>query len=116
MKFTKKSLIEVLRAKSEGKSSYQARKLANVFERRVYQVWKEYLITGNIPEIGKGVGIPMKQIEEWEVDLIKESWEKYRVTKEEFLFWHNEVRPHRSLKFEILETPKQAFIRKRRKN
>jgi putative transposase len=33
-------------------------------------------------------------------------------TKEEFLFWYNEIRPHRSLKFEILETPSQAFIRK----
>lgn len=36
-------------------------------------------------------------------------------TKEEFLHWYNEVRPHRSLKFEILETPIQAFKRKRRK-
>jgi len=35
-------------------------------------------------------------------------------TKEEFLYWYNEVRPHRSLKFEILETPQQAFIRKMR--
>ena len=33
-------------------------------------------------------------------------------TKEEFLEWYNEVRPHRSLNFEILETPSQAFIRK----
>ena len=33
-------------------------------------------------------------------------------TKEEFIKWYNEVRPHRSLNFEILETPQQAFIRK----
>ena len=33
-------------------------------------------------------------------------------TKEEFIVWYNEVRPHRSLNFEILETPHQAFIRK----
>ena len=33
-------------------------------------------------------------------------------TKEEFLTWYNEVRPHLSLNFEILETPQQAFIRK----
>ncbi|MCH8004588.1 MAG: hypothetical protein IH934_08230 [Nanoarchaeota archaeon] len=37
-------------------------------------------------------------------------------TKEEFLHWYNELRPHRALKFDILETPQQAFLRKMRKN
>lgn len=36
-------------------------------------------------------------------------------TKEDFLYWYNDLRPHRALKFEILETPSQAFIRKMRK-
>lgn len=35
-------------------------------------------------------------------------------TKEEFTKWYNEIRPHRSLKFEELETPEQAFWRKMR--
>jgi len=34
---------------------------------------------------------------------------------EEFLHWYNDIRPHRSLKFDLLETPSQAFIRKLRK-
>lgn len=33
---------------------------------------------------------------------------------EEFLFWYNEVRPHRSLNWAVLETPSQAFIRKKK--
>ena len=33
-------------------------------------------------------------------------------SKEDFLHWYNEVRPHRSLRFDVLETPEQAFIRK----
>ena len=33
-------------------------------------------------------------------------------TKEEFVLWYNEVRPHKSLNFEVLETPEQAFMRK----
>ena len=33
-------------------------------------------------------------------------------TKEDFVYWYNEIRPHMSLNFEILETPQQAFIRK----
>jgi putative transposase len=34
---------------------------------------------------------------------------------EEFLHWYNDIKPHRSLKFDILETPSQAFIRKLKK-
>jgi len=33
-------------------------------------------------------------------------------TLEEFVYWYNEVRPHMSLNFTILETPSQAFVRK----
>ena len=34
---------------------------------------------------------------------------------EKFLYWYNDVRPHRSLRFDMLETPSQAFIRKLKK-
>ena len=44
-------------------------------------------------------------------DLYKNKRILFR-TKEEFIAWYNDVRPHRSLNFEILETPQQAFIRK----
>ena len=33
-------------------------------------------------------------------------------TNKEFIKWYNEKRPHRSLRFDELETPHQAFIRK----
>ena len=80
MKFSKKSLMDTLRAKIEGKTSYQTRKRAGVSVRRVDQIWKEYLTTGNIPEIGKGVGRPMIPIEQWEIDLVKRFFEKYLVS------------------------------------
>jgi len=35
-------------------------------------------------------------------------------TVEAFLHWYNEVRPHRSLRFDVLETPSQAFERKKK--
>ena len=44
-----------------------------------------------------------------------ETYDRHRQafkTKEEFLEWYNERRPHRSLRFEELETPQMAFIRK----
>lgn len=80
MKFNKKSLIETLRLKSKGKSSYQARKIAHVSTRRVDELWKEYLTTGEIPVIGRGVGRPVKSIEQWERELVKRMYEKYRVS------------------------------------
>jgi putative transposase len=80
MKFTKKSLLETLRLKTEGKSSYRARREAKVSVRRVDQVWKEYLTTGEIPVVGKGIGRPVKLIELWERDLVKRLYEKYRVS------------------------------------
>jgi putative transposase len=80
MKFTKKSLLETLRVKTEGKSSYQARKIARVSVRRVDKLWKEYLTTGEIPVVGKGVGRPMIPIEDWEKELVKRFYEKYRVS------------------------------------
>ena len=80
MKFTKKSLIETLKAKTDGKTSYQARKIAKVSVRRVDELWKEYLTSGAIPEVGKGVGRPMIPIEDWERELVKTFYEKYRVS------------------------------------
>lgn len=80
MKFTKKSLLKTLRLKAEGKGSYQARKIAKVSVRRVDEIWKEYLMTGEIPVIGKGVGRPVMKIENWEKELVKKFYEKYRVS------------------------------------
>jgi len=72
--------MDTLRAKAEGKTSYQARKIANVSTRRVDELWKEYLTTDSIPIIGKSVGRPMIPLENWEIELVKESYEKYRVS------------------------------------
>ena len=71
MKFTKKTLLETLKAKTDGKTSYQARKIANVSVRRVDKIWKEYLMIGKIPIIRKGVGRLMPLIEELEKELVK---------------------------------------------
>ena len=80
MKFTKKTLVETLKAKTDGKTSYQARKIANISVRRVDEIWKEYLTTRKIPVVGKGVGRPVIPIQDWERNLVKKSYEKYRVS------------------------------------
>jgi putative transposase len=80
MKFTKKTLVDTLKAKTDGKTSYQSRKIAGVSVRRVDKLWEEYLRTGEIPVLGNKVGRPMIPIEDWERKLVKKFYEKYRVS------------------------------------
>jgi len=80
MKLTRTKLLETLRRKNEGWTTYQARKIAGISIRRVNQVWKEYNETSKIPEIGKRVGRPARPIEEWEIKMVKNAYERYRVS------------------------------------
>ena len=80
-----------------------------------YSEFQEFLKLNKIKHIKCKIKHPQSngKIEKW-----FGCYDKHRKafrTKEEFLHWYNEVRPHRSLNFEMLETPAQAFIRKRRK-
>ena len=80
MKLTKGKLIETLRRKNQGWTTYQARKIANISIRRVNQVYKQYLLTEQIPEIGKTNGRPARPIEDWEIQTVKEAFTKYSVS------------------------------------
>jgi len=80
MKLTRAKLIETIRKKNMGWTSYQARKIAGISVRRVNQIWQQYLKTGEIPEIGLRNGRPAKFIETWEKEIVKESFSKYGVS------------------------------------
>src|SRR3990167_6366760 len=80
MKLSKSKLIETLRKLADGKTVYQARKVAGISVRRVYQVKEAFDKTGEIPKIGKDVGRPRKLFEEWEIILVKNAFVKYRVS------------------------------------
>ena len=80
MKLSKSKVIETLRKINEGKTVYQARKVAKISVRRVYQVKEAFERTGEIPEIGKRNGRPSRTFENWEIDVVKEAYEKYRVS------------------------------------
>ncbi len=72
--------MEIIRRKNDGWTTYQARKIARISIRRVNQVWKQYQETGKIPEIGKNNGRPPKPIEEWEIEMVRQAYDKYRVS------------------------------------
>ena len=80
MKLSKSKLVETLRKLNDGKTVYQARKVADVSVRRVYQVKEAFDKTGKIPLIGEGIGRPCKPFEEWEIKLVKKAYKKYRVS------------------------------------
>jgi putative transposase len=80
MKLTKAKLTETLRRLADGNTVYQARKVAGISVRRVYQLKEAFDKTGEIPQIGKSVGRPRKPFEEWEIQLVKKVFEKYRVS------------------------------------
>ena len=71
MKLTRPKLIETIRRKNEGWTTYQARKIAGISIRRVNQVWKEYQLTNKVPDIGKNNGRHPKPVEQWEIDMVR---------------------------------------------
>mgnify|MGYP001612686104 FL=1 len=77
--------------------------------------FRDYLKSKNIKQILCKVKHPQSngKIEKW--FQAYDNHRKAYKTKQEFMFWYNDLKPHRSLKFEELETPSQAFIRKLKK-
>ena len=80
MKLTRGKLLETIRLKNEGVTTYQARKIAGVSIRRVNQVWHKYTILGRLPEIGKKVGRPSITLDPEEVELVRKTYQEYRVS------------------------------------
>jgi putative transposase len=79
MKLTKKKVKYLIRWKERGKSSREIGIELHVSKRRVNQVWKEYIETGEIPEIGKNLGRPRKEITEEEGEMVLEAKKKYKL-------------------------------------
>lgn len=80
MKLSRRKLLEILRRKNKGWTTYQARKIARVSVRRFNQVWKEYQETGEIPEIGKQMGRPKRPILPEEEEIVVAAFREYRVS------------------------------------
>ena len=79
MKLTRKKLIELLDLKNRGWGSYQVKKKVGITVRRVDQIWKKYLETGKIPELGSNIGRPKRPITKQEEIIVRQAYEKYNV-------------------------------------
>ncbi len=72
--------METIRAKNDGATTWQARKIAGVSIRRVNQVWNEYLSTGQLPTIGPDNGRPLQPVTDQERSLVRCAYAQYRVS------------------------------------
>ncbi|MFH1409817.1 MAG: DDE-type integrase/transposase/recombinase [Nanoarchaeota archaeon] len=80
MKLTNGKLLETLRRKNEGWTTYQARKIAGISIRRVNQVWKVYQEEGKAPVFGRRMGRPKRFVKPREREIVKAAYEQYRVS------------------------------------
>jgi len=80
MKLTRTKVLEIIRRKNEGMTTYQARKIADVSVRRVNQIYSYYLQNGEPPTIGRRMGRPTRPITNEEKSLVEKTYAKYRVS------------------------------------
>ena len=80
MKLTRPKCLEIIRMRNDGETAYQARKVANITVRRVYQIYSEYLRTGKPPAIGRRMGRPIRPITDKEKELVQKAYGIYRVS------------------------------------
>lgn len=80
MKLTRSKLLGTIQALNNGSTAYQARKIAGISVRRVYQIWNEYLENETLPEIGRAMGRPTRPITPHEEKIVSQAYNTYRVS------------------------------------
>jgi len=80
MKLTRTKILEIIRRKNEGMTTYQARKIANISVRRVNQIYSYYLQNEEPPTVGRRMGRPIRPITDEEKSLVQKAYARYRVS------------------------------------
>ncbi|MBI5036558.1 hypothetical protein HZC09_04395 [Candidatus Micrarchaeota archaeon] len=79
MRLKKRLIIRLVTERNKGKSSKNLAKELGISKRRVNQVYAKYLKDGVLPVIGNGVGRPMKPVQDWETEVVREAHTQQRV-------------------------------------
>ncbi|MEA3248619.1 MAG: DDE-type integrase/transposase/recombinase [Nanoarchaeota archaeon] len=79
MKLNKSKIAYIIRKMNQEMSGYQIAKDLKLSSERVYQIYREYLKTGEAPVL-KQTGRPIKILSETEINLILNSYSKYYVS------------------------------------
>jgi transposase InsO family protein len=78
MKLNNAKMVEIVRKRNDGWSTNHIRKKFEVTERRVNQVLAYYRQHEALPELGKRLGRPMKNVSSEHTEIILDSYNKYR--------------------------------------
>ena len=80
MKLTKSKVLEIIRRKNGGWTTYQIKKGFNISIRRINQIYAYYLQNKELPVIGRRMGRPNRPITQEEIAIVKKAYAKYRVS------------------------------------
>jgi putative transposase len=80
MKLNPRKIAFIVRKRGQEMSTYQISRSINISERRVNQILNEYRKTGVLPEVGKKVGRPRKELSVQEKQAIISSFENYKLS------------------------------------
>ncbi len=79
MKLTRRRIRWLIKRKKEGMSSKSIARALKISKRRVNQVWRMYMDSGEIPVIGENIGRPKREITERERRIVLEAKKKYKL-------------------------------------
>ena len=78
MKLNRNKIRYIINHKKKGESCETTARDIKISKRKVEHIWKEYKETGKEPIIGKNLGRPKKQINPEEIEIIKDSYYRYK--------------------------------------
>ncbi len=74
MKLNKGRARKIVMELNKGKPAARLAADFDITKRRVNQVYAHYLKTGAPPNVGEGVGRPLKPIQDWETDIVRKAF------------------------------------------
>ena len=78
MKLNKRRIHWLIRQKQKGVTSKDLAVTMKLSHRRVEQIWKHYLDTGQEPLVGAKMGPPKKPFDAEEAEIVREAYQQYR--------------------------------------
>ena len=79
MKLTRRRIRWLIKRRNGGMSSKSIARGLKISKRRVNQVWRMYMDSGEIPVIGENIGRPKREITERERRIVLEANKKYKL-------------------------------------
>ncbi|BBL64976.1 hypothetical protein MmazTMA_19530 [Methanosarcina mazei] len=78
MKLNGKKIRWIIAQKLKGESTSTIAKIQGISARRVQQIYKEYVDTDKLPQVGNNLGRPRKQLSSDDKEIIDQTYSDYK--------------------------------------